>query len=93
MRDQAFCVKWVICSLLNDRHEQSYIFCELIPDRLRKFLFLCLKKTSVVYFFEFVRCSISKNYLNVGKNSFVFNDYKLVNHLVSGKQHLVHATC
>ena len=39
MRDQAFCVKWVICSLLNDRHEQSYIFCELIPDRLRKFLF------------------------------------------------------
>lgn len=52
-----------------------------------------LKKTSVVYFIEFVRCSISKNYFNVGKNSFVFNDYKLVNHLVSGKQHLVHATC
>lgn len=52
-----------------------------------------LKKNICCVFFEFVRCSISKNYLNVGKNSFVFNDYKLVNHLVSGKQHLVHAIC
>ena len=78
--------------LSSKTHEQSYIFCELIPDRLRKFLFEA-KKKSVVYFFEFVRFSISKNYFNVGKNSFVFNDYNLVNHLVSGKQHFVHAIC
>ena len=50
MRDQTFCVKWVICSLLNDRHEQSYIFCELVPDRLRKFLFDAKKNICCVYF-------------------------------------------
>ena len=74
MRDQAFCVKWVICSQIDCVN-----------------FFSMLKKTSVAYFFEFVRCSISKNYFNVEKNSFVFNDYQLVNHLVSGEQHLLHA--